>query len=242
MRATRIEGAARKQQIPRNSVAQVAFQTRDASKSGNKPQAQLGKSKARHFVGYDDVASESELESPAKASPVNRRNGDKGSRVYRVHNRVNALKKAANSFWAFSLGNRSCMTIEFAQVSACRKNRFSGAGDNARGSFGAERAEGADEYFQLLKHGRANFIGRFMVERQFDAPFAPFPAERLALEALHACCLLTASRSCLPSYMALISEAKRALTASRRSLPFAVSSPLSGVNALPISLKSLIWR
>src|SRR5215469_1564520 len=147
MRATRIEGAARKQQIPHNSVAQVAFQARDASKSGNKPQAQLGKSKARHFVGYDDVASESELESPAKASPVNRRNGDKGSRVYRVHNRVNALKKAANSFWAFSLGNRSCMTIEFAQVSACGKNRFSGARDNARGSFGAERAEGAGEYF-----------------------------------------------------------------------------------------------
>src|SRR6266567_4427008 len=134
------------------------------------------------------------------------------------------------------------MMIEFAQVSACRKNRFSGARDNAGGSLGGERAKAASEYFQLLEYGRANFIGRFMVECQFDAPFAPFPAQRLALEALHACCLLTASRSFLSSYMALISEAKCALTASRRSLPLAVSSRLSGVNALPISLKFLIWR
>src|SRR2546429_3697847 len=72
MCATGIKGAARKQQIPHDCVAQVAFQTRDASKSGNKPQAQLRKSKARHFVGDDDVASEGELKSPAKASSVNR--------------------------------------------------------------------------------------------------------------------------------------------------------------------------
>src|SRR2546429_4903864 len=96
MCATGIKGAARKQQIPHDCVAQVAFQTRDASKSGNKPQAQLRKSKARHFVGDDDVASEGELKSPAKASSVNRRNGDKWGRVDCVHNRVNALQKAAN--------------------------------------------------------------------------------------------------------------------------------------------------
>src|SRR5207249_8115449 len=87
MCATGIKGAARKQQIPHDCVAQVAFQTRDASKSGNKPQAQLRKSKARHFVGDDDVASEGELKSPAKASSVNRRNGDKWGRVDCVHNR-----------------------------------------------------------------------------------------------------------------------------------------------------------
>src|SRR5207302_8872893 len=104
------------------------------------------------------------------------------------------------------------MMIEFAQVSACRKNRFSGARDNAGGSLGGHRAITNSEYFQLLEHGRANFIGRFMVECQFDAPFAPFPAQRLALEALHACCLLTASRSFFSSYLAYPWESMPALT------------------------------
>src|SRR5215472_10590436 len=103
------------------------------------------------------------------------------------------------------------MMIEFAQVSPGGKNRFSAARDNARVRFGGQRAKGTNKYFQLLKHGCANFIGRLMVERQFDRPFAPFPAQRLALEALHACCLLVASRCFLSSYMALTSEAKRAL-------------------------------
>src|SRR5207248_6056368 len=102
-----------------------------------------------------------------------------------------------------------------------------------------QRTKGAHEYFQLLKHGRADFIGRLMIEHQLDASLPPLPTQRFAFEAFHACCLLTASRSSFGSYMALISEAKWVLTASRRSLPFAVSSPLSGVKAWPSTLKVL---
>src|SRR5215467_147517 len=168
---------------------------------------------------------------------MHRGHGNERSGVDCIHHGVNALQKAANSFRALLFGNRDGLVIQLAQVSARRKNRVSGAVNYAGGGFRGQRDERAHKYFQLFQHCRANFIGGLTIKRQLDAPLLQFPAQRLALEALHACCLLTAWGSVFCSYMALISAANRAWTASRRSLPLTVSSPLSAVKALPTILK-----
>src|SRR5215472_8904595 len=134
-----IKGTPRKQQIPDDRVAQVALQTRYATESGYESKPQFRKRKARHFVCNDDVAGKSELESAAEARAVNRRNGDKRSRVNRVHNGMNAVQKTVNSFQAFFFRNRCRLTVQLSQVPSRRKNGFSCAGDNAAGGFGSER-------------------------------------------------------------------------------------------------------
>src|SRR2546422_2265543 len=60
-------------------------------------------------------------------------------------------------FRSFSLRNRHCMMIEFAQVSACRKNRFSGARDNAGGSLGGERAKDRKSTRLNSSHGYISY-------------------------------------------------------------------------------------
>src|SRR5215472_7946209 len=142
-------------------------------------------------------------------------NRNERRRIQCVHHGMNALQETANSFWALFFGNGDGLVIQLAQVSARRKGRLPSAVNNARGSFRGQGTKSANKDFQFLQRGRANFVGWLTVERQLDASLAPFPAQRLALEGLHACCLLTASRSFFSSYMALISETKRALTASR---------------------------
>src|SRR5438876_12233459 len=89
-----------------------------------------------------------------------------------------------------------------------------------------------------------NEIGTAMLDGQFDHAFAPLPAQRFTGELfhLHACCLLAASRTAFESYMALTSEAYRALMASRRSLPLTVSNPFSGENPSRTIVKFRIWR
>src|SRR6266576_2138181 len=116
------------------------------------------------------------------------------------------------------------------------------ARNNADGSLRHEHIKCGNKLFQFRKHGRANFIGRLMIKRQFDHAFAPFPTQRLAGESFHACCLLTASRLPFEPYMALISDAYRALMASRRILPMAVSNPLSGVKTSRSIVKFLTCR
>src|SRR6266704_3036758 len=50
---------------------------------------------------------------------------------------------------------------------------------------GAIALKGTTDFFEFRKHGRANFVGRSMIEGQFDNAFAPFPSERFALEGFH---------------------------------------------------------
>src|SRR5215472_16369897 len=134
-----IKGTPRKQQIPDDRVAQVTLQTRYATESGYESKPQFRKGKACHFVSNNDVAGKGELESPTQASAVNRRNGDKRSRVKRVHDGMNAVQKTVNSFQAFFFRNRCRLMVQLSQVPSRRKNGFSRAGDNAAGGFGTER-------------------------------------------------------------------------------------------------------
>src|ERR1051325_10314533 len=96
VRASSIYGAARKQQISDDSIAKIAFQSWHAAKTGNESEPQFGEGEARHFVGNNDVAGKSEFEPAAQACAMNRRDGDKRSGVDSVHDRMNALQKAAN--------------------------------------------------------------------------------------------------------------------------------------------------
>ena len=111
VRASSVYGAARKQQISDDSIAKIAFQARNTAKTWYESQPQFGERESRHFVGNNDVASESEFEPAAQACAMNRRDGDKWSGVNRVDDRMNVLQKAANSFWAILLGNRRGLPI-----------------------------------------------------------------------------------------------------------------------------------
>src|SRR5215472_7715444 len=245
LRARGVDGAARKKQIAYECIPQVALEAGNAAESGNKAKAQLGECKPRHLIGDDDVTRERELQPATQASTVDGSDGDERSRVNRIQNGMNALEKTADPFRALLFRNRGRLIVEFAKIATCRKYRFSSAGNNAGGSFWGQRSKRRNKLFQLAKHSRANFIGWLMVERQLRNSFTPLPAKRFARKTLHACCLLTArassfasevSRLPLVSYIAFISAEYRALTASRRIFPLAVSNPLSAVNALGMIL------
>ena len=162
---------------------------------------------------------------------MNGSNRHERCRIDRVENGMNAFQKMANTLDTFFFRKGHGPAIQLAQVRTSGKNGLTRAPNNADGSLRREHIKCGNKFFQFREHDRANFIGRFMLERQFDDSCAPFPAQRLADEIFHfhACCLLTASRLPFESYMALISDAYRALMASRRSLPLAVSNPFSGV-------------
>src|SRR5439155_18550190 len=107
LRAGGIDTASGEQQIAHKSVGKVAFESRDAAKSGNEPQAQFGESKTRHFVGDDDVAGERQLESSTKADTMYGGDGHERSGVNGVQNPVNAREKFADAVEALFLGQRS---------------------------------------------------------------------------------------------------------------------------------------
>src|SRR5262249_3679099 len=117
----------------------------------------------------------------------------------------------------------NCAVIKLAQIRTGGKTTLLRTGNNANSCFRFQRFHRRDEPLQLGKHYRADFIGRFAIERQLDDGVAPFPAKRFARKTFHADAFFP--------YIALISAANLALMASRRSLPLAVSRPFSAVKA-----------
>src|SRR5215467_737102 len=153
---------------------------------------------------------------------------------------MNAFEKLANASETLLLYQWQRPSIKLAEVGPGAEATLLIAGNDTSGTFVRECGKSRDKLLKVVKHCRANFIGRRMVERQLDDSFTPFPAQRLAEETLHACCLLTprtsapvsvSSRSRFPSYRWRISVAYRSWIASRRSLPLAVNNPASTVNA-----------
>src|SRR5713226_7386331 len=111
---------------------------------------------------------------------------------------------------------------------------FSCTRDDAGGGVFLQHANRSGKLLEFREHCCADFIRWRMIERQLNDTVAPLPPQRLAVKLLHAPALF--------SYIELIPAAYRALIASRRSLPFAVSKPFSAVNASPITVKFRIWR
>ena len=66
-------------------------------KPGIRPEPQLRKAEARHFVGDDQIAGERQFEAAAKRDAVDGRNGGQRRGVDRVHHAMNALEKIAHA-------------------------------------------------------------------------------------------------------------------------------------------------
>src|SRR5258708_5666335 len=173
---------------------------------------------------------------------MNGGDGNKGHGIDRVQNRVDGFEKGADARGAVFCGSCRRSGIQLAQISTRGKEGLVRAGNNTGGSLRSEHVKLGNKLFQFGEHGGANFIRRRMIESHLDHPFAPFPTQRFAGESFHACCLLAASREPFESYMALISEAYRALMASRRSLPLAVSELFSGEKTSRTIVKLRTWR
>ena len=71
----RIDASPGEEQVTHDAVAEVALEARDAAKTGDKPQTKFRKAESRQFVGYDEVASQRQLEPPAKGDAVHGGNG-----------------------------------------------------------------------------------------------------------------------------------------------------------------------
>ena len=70
LRLCGVDAAAGKEQIAHDRIAEVALEPRNSAEAGNQSQAQLRKTKARHFVGDDEIARERQFESAAECDAV----------------------------------------------------------------------------------------------------------------------------------------------------------------------------
>src|SRR5258708_21651540 len=84
-------------EMAHEGVAEVALEARDPAKPRNQAQSQLGECEARHFVGDDDVAAESQLEPTAEADAVNSGDGHERCGIDSVERGVNTLEELANA-------------------------------------------------------------------------------------------------------------------------------------------------
>src|SRR5207245_7478562 len=116
-------------------------------------------------------------------------NSDSRCGISAVQSRVNAFEKLTYTCTAFFFGSGRRAVIQFAQIAARRKYGLSCAGNDANRSFWNERAKRGDKLFQLCNHGRTNFIGGLMIQRQLDDSLSPFQRNVLPVKLfMHAAC------------------------------------------------------
>src|ERR1700675_4837024 len=88
------------------------------------------------------------------------------------------------------------------------------------------------KFLQLVERERSDLVARIAMKRKFNRSIHDLPRKRLPFEVAHA--VVAAWFEALSfeaSYIASISFRNRSAIKSRFSFPFAVSSPLSMVNA-----------
>src|ERR1700746_394711 len=95
VRGLGLDGAASKEQIADETVADVAAETRNATESGDETEAKFGKTEARHFVGDDQIAEERQFEAAAHAQAVHDGKRDEWRGVDGVGNAMNTLDESA---------------------------------------------------------------------------------------------------------------------------------------------------
>src|ERR1700693_4617702 len=143
---------------------------------------------------------------------------------------------------ALSGGKRRRGAVKLTQVGTRRKAVFARAADDASGGFWRERGKCGDELLEFGEHGGTDFVRWFAIQCYLEDAITQFPSQCFACRRFHSDFPCEASRSRAPSYKELISAAKRAVMAVRRSLPMAVKRPLSAVSVSLSSVKLRIWR
>jgi len=177
--------AAREKQIADEAVANVAAETGNAAEAGDETEAKFGKAKARHFVGNDQIAEESEFQAASHAETVNGGESDKRRGVYGVCDFVDAFDEFSQARDAFLWRKIQRVVVKLFQIAADAEAAGAGAGDDAGTGDGGEAVDGGDELLQFTEKQGADFVEGFVVESEFDDPVAPLPAESFASEFLH---------------------------------------------------------
>src|SRR5215831_4065126 len=233
-------GSAGKEQVADESVADLAPQARNAPEARDQAKPQLRKTEAGHLVGNDQIAAQRQFEPAAHAQAMHRGDGNKGRRVDRIQHLVDSLQEAPHTGGALAFRQRPCSFVQFFQVRAGAKSAGTGTGDDASAGDGCQRFELRDKFLEVFEHDRADFIEWLAVQRHFQHALAPLPSKRPSAKFLHHA-FPPAAAACF-RYMCSISSWNLELMASRRSLPLAVSKPLSGVNASLMIEKFRTWR
>ena len=98
-----IDAAASEKQIAHDRVSQIALETRNSTETGNEAEAQLGKAKAGHFVGDDQIAGERQLEAASESDAVDGGDCCERSSVDCIHHAMNSFEEVADASRARSL-------------------------------------------------------------------------------------------------------------------------------------------
>jgi hypothetical protein len=182
LRGLGFDGAAGEEQIADEAIADVAAETGYAAEAGNETEAKLWETEARHFVGDDQIAEESEFEAASHAEAVNGSEGDEGCGVDGIGHSVDSPDECSQAGNAFLWGEFQCVVVELFQIAADAEAARAGTGNDAGAGDGGEAVNGGDELFEFAQEQCANFVERFVVKSEFDNAVAPFPSQAFAAE------------------------------------------------------------
>src|SRR5437660_3075913 len=130
---------------------------------------------------------------------------------------------AANSFGCRKIQARG---IKLPQIRAGRKSRFLPAVYDQCAGLPSYGLEGRDKLLEVLQHRRANLVARWMMESELDGAVLQLPRKRLRFLVKMK---LGIGHVGFLRYIESMASLKCVAMASRRSFPFAVSSPFSRV-------------
>src|SRR5208282_443479 len=165
---------------------------------------------------------------------------NKGGFIQGVHHFVDALQERAHSRGAPRFRQGQGVAVQLLQIRARAKAAWPRAGNNAGAGGRGKPADGACKPLEIRQGFHSNLVQRLAVQRHFHDAVPPLPPQRLSAKFLdHE--FPPAATACF-LYNCSISSRKHALMASRRNFPFAVSKPLSGVNASSRIRKLRTWR
>src|ERR1022692_2122691 len=122
--------APRQQQIPDHSITQIPLQPRDPAKPRNQPQPELRKTKPRHLVGNNQIASQRQLESSPEGHSMHRRNRSQWRSIEQIQHAVDALQKIPHALCGLSFLYRLRALVQFAQIRPRAKPRLQPAINN----------------------------------------------------------------------------------------------------------------
>ena len=128
---------------------------------------------------------------------------------------------------AFRGWQNQAIGVELAQIGAGGKSRFPLAVDDQGAGLAFRRLQRRDKLLQIPQHRRADLVARRMVQRQLEHAVLQFPGKRLRLFGKMN---LRSGHVGFLRYIDSMASRKCAAMASRRSLPLAVSRPLSMVS------------
>ena len=229
LRLHHIEAAPGEQQIAHYRIAQIPLQPWNPAESRNQPKPQFGKTESRHAVGNHNVANQRQFEPSAKGHPVHRRDRRQRRRIEHVHHRVDTLQELPYSAQGRIFFHLLPAPKQLAQIRARRKPGLQRRMNNQRVRIIRQQGQGRRKFLQLLQRKRPDLVTRVAMKRQLNRSIHDLPRKRLSFEVLHT--VVAAAGFFADSYIASISFRNRSAIRSRFSFPFAVSSPLSMVNA-----------